>query len=486
CDLSRDNRVADYAHYHHIGEDCRSSHDSINTVNSASPSTPRDVLLEYSYLPSRNASCSSMGPGSMYPNPALHGVLIHAQHHHEQHYAASQEHEVPQIPASAPPVVTTTVTASGTKRYCRYDNTVGCEMTSGHASRHSKIHREKCIQCAFAGCPTMFTRADNMKQHLKTHPSSSSTGSSFHHALRKNASASAVAMRRETRGLTHDMVRLQARQMQEVNTKDQLAVDMPPLTSEQQAELSSERNASSSITNYAIGVVPTSVGISNSTGVETFGCEPSKDPTSTYVDLRRNHHLQADQLLHNALNRGFYRDDLASLRTLPKVRNLEFRTLQLPNLGKSSNRKAAVAYMVGKPVQAPCTRCTGGCGPFPESPTFPIPKFDPRPLPEDWAMRGLPFTKDYFPNAWFAEKNAEPDMHYIETESMSSQHRPERVLWPAIEISRLAGDWMGYGGAELFFVGEKAKDCAYEEGRARPVAGGSATEAEEDNSDCTS
>jgi hypothetical protein len=121
-------------------------------------------------------------------------------------------------------------------------------------------------------------------QHLETHPSSSSTGYSSRRALRKNASASVVAM-----------VRLQARQMQEVNTKDQLAVDMPPLTSEQQAELSSERNASSSITNYAIGVVqshgalvPTSVGISNSTGVETFGCEPSKDPTSIYVDLRRN------------------------------------------------------------------------------------------------------------------------------------------------------------------------------------------------------
>ena len=188
----------------------------------------------------------------------------------------------------------------------------------------------------------MFTCADNMK-HLKTHPSS------FHHALRKNASASAVAMQRETRGLTHDMVRLQARQMQEVNTKDQLAVDMPPLTS--------ERNSSSSIT---------SVGISNSTKVETSGCEPLEDPTSTYVDIRRNHHLQAYELLQNALNRGFYRADLASLRTLPKVRNLEFRTLQLLNLGKSSNRKAAVAYMVGELVQAPCTRCTSSNGPFPE------------------------------------------------------------------------------------------------------------------------
>ena len=109
---------------------------------------------------------------------------------------------------------------------------------------------------------------EHVVQHFETHPFSFSTGSSSRRALRKNASASVVAM-----------WRLQARQ-QEVNTKDQLAVDMPPLTSEQQAELSSERNASS-ITNYAIGVVPTSVGISNSTGIETSGCKPLEDLTST-------------------------------------------------------------------------------------------------------------------------------------------------------------------------------------------------------------
>jgi hypothetical protein len=41
------------------------------------------------------------------------------------------------------------------------------------------------------------------------------------------------------------------------------------------------------------------------------------------------------------------------------------------------------------------------------------------------------------------------------------------VLWLGVEISRLAGEWMEYGGAELFSVGEKAKDCAYEEGIAK-------------------
>ncbi|KAF3348962.1 Transcriptional regulator NRG1 like protein [Verticillium longisporum] len=60
------------------------------------------------------------------------------------------------------------------KRYpCRYRDSHGCEKTfttSGHASRHSKIHTaEKAVQCTFAGCQKKFTRADNMKQHLETH-----------------------------------------------------------------------------------------------------------------------------------------------------------------------------------------------------------------------------------------------------------------------------------------------------------------------------
>ncbi|KAI5862694.1 hypothetical protein GGS23DRAFT_88248 [Durotheca rogersii] len=60
------------------------------------------------------------------------------------------------------------------KRYpCRYRESHGCEKTfttSGHASRHSKIHTaEKAVQCTYPGCHKKFTRADNMKQHLETH-----------------------------------------------------------------------------------------------------------------------------------------------------------------------------------------------------------------------------------------------------------------------------------------------------------------------------
>lgn len=60
------------------------------------------------------------------------------------------------------------------KRYpCRFKDTHGCEKTfttSGHASRHSKIHTaEKAVHCTFPDCHKKFTRADNMKQHLETH-----------------------------------------------------------------------------------------------------------------------------------------------------------------------------------------------------------------------------------------------------------------------------------------------------------------------------
>jgi uncharacterized Zn-finger protein len=88
------------------------------------------------------------------------------------------------------------------KRYpCRYRESHGCEKTfttSGHASRHSKIHTaEKAVQCTFPGCQKKFTRADNMKQHLETHykdKSRSSTGQRAHKAslaeARRNSSSS--------------------------------------------------------------------------------------------------------------------------------------------------------------------------------------------------------------------------------------------------------------------------------------------------------
>lgn len=69
---------------------------------------------------------------------------------------------------------TSSMTERAVKRYpCRYRESHGCEKTfttSGHASRHSKIHTaEKAVQCTYPSCQKKFTRADNMKQHLETH-----------------------------------------------------------------------------------------------------------------------------------------------------------------------------------------------------------------------------------------------------------------------------------------------------------------------------
>jgi len=64
--------------------------------------------------------------------------------------------------------------ANTQKKYeCKYRIQHNCDQTfttSGHASRHSKIHDSlKGIACTHPGCPKKFTRSDNMKQHLETH-----------------------------------------------------------------------------------------------------------------------------------------------------------------------------------------------------------------------------------------------------------------------------------------------------------------------------
>ena len=89
------------------------------------------------------------------------------------------------------------------KRYpCRYRDSHGCEKTfttSGHASRHSKIHTaEKAVQCTYPGCQKKFTRADNMKQHLETHykdKSRAANGQRAHKAALAGARRNSVSGR---------------------------------------------------------------------------------------------------------------------------------------------------------------------------------------------------------------------------------------------------------------------------------------------------
>lgn len=57
------------------------------------------------------------------------------------------------------------------KRYsCPFPNCTKTFSTSGHLSRHNRIHLNlRPYRCTYPGCGMGFTRGDNMRQHLKKH-----------------------------------------------------------------------------------------------------------------------------------------------------------------------------------------------------------------------------------------------------------------------------------------------------------------------------
>ncbi|KXJ94197.1 hypothetical protein Micbo1qcDRAFT_42103 [Microdochium bolleyi] len=71
-----------------------------------------------------------------------------------------------------------------------------------------------------------------------------------------------------------------------------------------------------------------------------------------------------------------------------------------------------------------------------QSKDFPLPagRTTPRPLPEDFAMKGLLWTDSYFPADFFSDDKIDDDEKYFEVASMTDE-RCERILWIA---SRLA------------------------------------------------
>ncbi|KAK8036846.1 hypothetical protein PG994_015343 [Apiospora phragmitis] len=68
----------------------------------------------------------------------------------------------------------------------------------------------------------------------------------------------------------------------------------------------------------------------------------------------------------------------------------------------------------------------------------------PRPLPEDFALRGLLWTEKYFPSGWFSNDKIDDDEKYFEVASMTDE-RKERILWLAVRIARQGkGKWLIY------------------------------------------
>ena len=64
----------------------------------------------------------------------------------------------------------------------------------------------------------------------------------------------------------------------------------------------------------------------------------------------------------------------------------------------------------------------------------------PRPLPEDYAMRGLVYTEDYYPVSWFRDSKVEEDEKYFELASMTDA-RKERLLWIGRQLAS-SGLWL--------------------------------------------
>lgn len=77
----------------------------------------------------------------------------------------------------------------------------------------------------------------------------------------------------------------------------------------------------------------------------------------------------------------------------------------------------------------------------------------PRPLPDDYALRGLIWTEQYFPAGWFTNDKIDDDEKYFEVPSMMEE-RKERVLWLGVRIAeRGEGRWLTYDkGQHLFGV----------------------------------
>lgn len=78
-----------------------------------------------------------------------------------------------------------------------------------------------------------------------------------------------------------------------------------------------------------------------------------------------------------------------------------------------------------------------------QSSEFPRPvKQLPRPLPEDFTLRGLLWADKYFPSDSFVNDEIDDDEKYFEVASMVEE-RQERVLWLGVSIAR-HGQWLLY------------------------------------------
>lgn len=75
---------------------------------------------------------------------------------------------------------------------------------------------------------------------------------------------------------------------------------------------------------------------------------------------------------------------------------------------------------------------------------FPQPENEvPRPLPEDFAMKGLLWVDKYYPTGFFRNDKIDDDEKYFEVASMTEE-RIERILWLACRMAARNNKWFTY------------------------------------------
>ncbi|OAA56287.1 hypothetical protein SPI_07898 [Niveomyces insectorum RCEF 264] len=80
----------------------------------------------------------------------------------------------------------------------------------------------------------------------------------------------------------------------------------------------------------------------------------------------------------------------------------------------------------------------------------PPPSRKSKPLPEDWALRGLSWAEDMFPHAWFDIVDImDDDDRFMESEPMAELRR-ERILWLAWKLARYE-KWLVYDATKHEF-----------------------------------
>jgi hypothetical protein len=73
-----------------------------------------------------------------------------------------------------------------------------------------------------------------------------------------------------------------------------------------------------------------------------------------------------------------------------------------------------------------------------------------RPLPEDFAMRGMPWADTYLPAEWFSNLKIDDDEKFFEVPSMTGE-RKERLLWLGRQIALRSGKTLTYDAATHTF-----------------------------------